>query len=354
MKQLTYQDRKVIMRGLDMRHRQSTIARAMGLHRSTICNEIKRNSVNNVYDADIAHKMATERRKKANQARAKKNNKQLVEYIKKELKKTDSPEQISNRAKETNEYNISHQTIYVWAREWYFKDGIDYLQYFRRLGKITIPKYKKGKKQTYNKRKRESDNQKRSIKELPAEAKNITETGHIEGDTVAGTNEDRKCVATFTDRFCGAEVSILMKKKTAKEFKNAVLKAAKKIKMKTLILDNGAEMSLWQEIEKELPDLKIYFANPANPGQRGLNENTNGLIRQFLPKKYSFKFLRQSYLDTIDTMLNHRPRKRYNYRTPFEVYNDLPPCEKNIPENVYSGFDKIRKILNDSIKTAVT
>jgi len=133
-------------------------------------------------------------------------------------------------------------------------------------------------------------------------------------------------ITTLVDRKTKILVAAKMKNKLAKTFNKACQLAFSVIeKIKTITFDNGTEMSNFVELE-ELLECDIYFADPGRPGQRGLNENTNGLLRQYFPKGYDFTKIKQKDVDKAVSKINNRARKSLGYKTPLETYFDIPPA----------------------------
>ena len=163
------------------------------------------------------------------------------------------------------------------------------------------------------------------IHERPAIVDEQARMGDWEGDTVIGANQEG-AIATFVDRKSLYLVAAPMPDKTPDSLNKAAVQAFNGIPKRlrhTLTLDNGKEFSRFKELEKALA-LKAYFAEPYHSCQRAINENTNGLLRQYLPKKTSFKNLAAEELNTYVEKLNNRPRKKLGFRTPAQVFLEKP------------------------------
>lgn len=221
-----------------------------------------------------------------------------------------SPEEISGRIKlETGVSRVSYSTIYRAC-----KYGLIHVPKvcFRRKRRSPTPhdEEKRGKIHNY-----------RHIQERPQSANEATEIGHWEGDTVRGAL-GKGAAATFVDRKTGYLVAILMRDRKAETLKKAMIKAysgyGDNLK-RTFTVDHGNEFFSYREIEAGL-GTKIYFADPYSSWQRGLNENTNGLLRQYYPKKFDFHSITQADLDKVVSALNRRPRKKLGFRTPEECF----------------------------------
>lgn len=163
------------------------------------------------------------------------------------------------------------------------------------------------------------------IQDRPAIVDEQARMGDWEGDTVIGANHEG-AIATFVDRKSLYLVAATMPDKTPDSLNKAGVQAFKGIPKRlrhTLTLDNGKEFSRFKELEKALA-LKAYFADPYCSCQRAINENTNGLLRQYLPKKTSFKNLTNEELNTYVDKLNNRPRKKLGFRTPAQIFLEKP------------------------------
>ena len=162
---------------------------------------------------------------------------------------------------------------------------------------------------------------KRRIDERPEIINRRGRIGDFEGDTMLGRDK-RVRIVTYVDRKSGYLVSFLLPRMNAELLSTLTVQAFKKIsknKKKTITFDNGIEFSAWENIEKKT-NMKIYFAYPYHSWERGTNENTNGLIRQYFPKKYDFNLISPKELDYVVQKLNNRPRKRLKFRTPKDVF----------------------------------
>lgn len=163
-----------------------------------------------------------------------------------------------------------------------------------------------------------------SIEERPAEVVNRVIPGHWEGDLLVGKNR-QSFLGSLVERTTRATILIPLKNKTAKEVRKAFAKEAKKIPSHmrlSLTYDQGNEMADHKLFMKET-QMQVYFAHPASPWERGTNENTNGMIRQFFPKGMDFSKISRREVKRVQHLLNGRPRKVLNWSTPHEVFNSL-------------------------------
>jgi IS30 family transposase len=159
------------------------------------------------------------------------------------------------------------------------------------------------------------------IEQRPSIASAKTQIGHWEGDTIIGGNH-LGAIATHVDKASKFLVARVMKNRTAAEMNQVSIAAFSAItsdKCRTFTFDNGKEFSKHQQMARVL-GVQCYFANPYHSWERGLNEHTNGLMRQFFPKGTNFKIVKQQQVDRVVDLINHRPRKSLGYRTPHEVF----------------------------------
>ena len=289
------------------------IAQAMGRSRSTISRELgrNRNTHDNVYRAEVANSYATARRRRERRgSHYTKAQWSLVIYY---IRKKWSPEQISAHLETHAAFSMSHETIYRYILKDKKKGGSLYM-HLRIMPKLRRKRYN-------TKDSRGVLPGKRHISTRPAEVEARQQLGHWEGDTVIGSDKHH-CVLTLVERKTGFVIIKKMVARTATLTTAAVLDAVKehRRKMKTITFDNGTEFHSYAEIEKEHPTLTCYFATPYHSWERGTNENTNGLIRQYLRKGHSMEGVTQDKCDYIANELNTRPRKRHGFKTPKSLY----------------------------------
>lgn len=292
--------------------RPAAIARALGRHRSTIGREIKRNSNRDgAYRPSTADQMTRGRR-----SRSRRNQRftaadwRLVDpWIREDF----SPEQISGWLLRRRELSISHETIYryIWADR-------------KRGG--TLSRHLRGARKQRRKRYGHYDSRgrlagKRPISERPPGAENRSRIGHLEGDTVLGT--DNHCLLTLVDRKTGFTWIGKLQARTVAATNRAAIALLNTTAQSThtVTVDNGTEFHGYKAIEAST-GVTFFFATPHHSWERGTNENTNGLIRQYAPKRTSLARLTQADCDRIAAKLNNRPRKRLGFRTPAECYDN--------------------------------
>jgi IS30 family transposase len=290
---------------------QATIARALGRHPSTISREVRRNSrKDGGYRPSTAGEMTRGRR-----SRSRRNRRFTPEQwamVETRLQQLWSPEQISGRLALEGQLSISHETLYrhVWKDR--ARGGTLYL-YLRQCIKQKRKRYGR-----YDSRGRLAG--KRSISERPPGAENRSRIGHLEGDTMIGAS-DKHCVLTLVDRKTGYVLIGKLRQRTVRKANRraiALLRGSGR-RARSLTLDNGTEFHGYKAIEAAT-GATVYFATPHHSWERGTSENTNGLIRQYLPKRRSMAHVDQRLCSRIAAHLNARPRKRLGYRTPAELY----------------------------------
>lgn len=320
--ELSLDERVEVQRRLEAGDTLRTIARSLGRSASTISRECKRASADRgSYRAQTAHRHAWTARCKPRVVR-KLADPALWETVQDLLHARWSPEQIAGILKrgfpEDASLRVSHETIY----------SAIYLTPRGALRKELIATLRQGRS-TRKPRTRGTDRRgqipnMRSIRERPPEVEERLIPGHWEGDLIKGAC-NRSSVGTLVERTSGFVVLAKMSSASAADALESFDKALKRIPealRKTLTYDQGKEMSYHDALTLRT-GVKVYFADPHSPWQRGSNENTNGLLRQYLPKGADLSVYSQDDLDKIALSLNTRPRKRHDFRTPLQVYNEL-------------------------------
>ena len=314
-KQITNDQRNEIYALKRAGHKQKDIARIIHKDPSTISRELKRNkSESGKYLALGAKRKTKERRIEAN-ARFKKieHNEKLKQRIIKRLKKYDSPEQIAGQWNQINPGGkIGKDTIYKFV----YEKRKDLIKYLRRMKS----KYRARYGTRIREKQRELE-RKRRINQRPEIINVRGRIGDWEGDTVRG-NGNSGYIITYVERKSGYLVAGKVNSATVENINAFTIKKFKQIpraKRQSVTYDNGSEFSGYDIIEEQT-GLIAYFAFPYHSWERGTNENTNGLLRQFFPKKMRFDTVTQEQLDKVVRNINHRPRKRLNYHTPYEIF----------------------------------
>ncbi len=222
-----------------------------------------------------------------------------------------SAEQISGRLKQEN-ISISHETIYQHISKDKKNGGSLYLH-------LRCQKKRKKRYGTASHDKRGQIPNKVSIDKRPAIVDEKNRIGDWEGDLIIGKNH-KKALLTLTDRKSKLVKIVKIDSKKADVVENAVSAALKGVRIFTLTFDNGKEFTNHENMSKRI-EAKIYFAHPYSSYERGLNENTNGLIRQYFKKGSSFENITDQKVKEVENILNNRPRKTLGYCTPMEIYS---------------------------------
>ncbi|HAH55028.1 MAG TPA: IS30 family transposase [Flavobacterium sp.] len=261
----------------------------------------------------LAQEIAKKRFSKA-QSQKKEWSKECLKEVKLRLENCEDPDQISNRMKMERKEAPSHETIYKMIYENRYEMGI-YACKLRR-------KHKKRKQRGLKKQRRSPIPNRVGIEHRPE----IIGKGHWEGDTVIGKNM-KGAIATFADEESKFLIAQLMQDKTSQSLNQAAKESFKDIKhLQTFTFDNGGEFALHQDLTKTL-GANCYFANPYHSWERGLNEHTNRLLRQYFPKKTDFTQLTNEEIQLAVMAINNRPRKSLNYLTANEVYFNHSNCQ---------------------------
>jgi transposase, IS30 family len=312
-RQITFEERYTVgllrQRGLS----PAAIARTLGRHRSTIGREIRRNRAHSdgTYRPPLADGYARGRR-----ARSRRNRQfspadwaQVQELLREDW----SPEQVAGWLRRFRLLRISHETIYryIWAEK---QAGGTLHQHLRGARKQRRKRYGR-----YDSRGRLAG--KRMITERPARVATRQELGHWEGDTMLGDSQAGPCVLSLVERKSGYLLLGQLRQRTSAFVNHRArqLIAAQPQPVRTITVDNGTEFHEYAALERAT-GTQFYFATPHHAWERGTNENTNGLVRQYLPKRQSMAHLTQHDCNRIAAKLNHRPRKRLGFRTPEECY----------------------------------
>ena len=316
---LTLAEREEISRGLvagqSLRYIAATLERAP----STISREIQRNGGRHGYRANRADRAAWDRARRPKRCKLK-NNRALARVVAQKLQQHWSPEQIAGWLKCTyphNErYQVSHETIYqslfIQARGALKQELLGHLRRQRRLRRPRRGGLKdKGLGQI-------TDTV--SIRERPAGAEDRAVPGHWEGDLLFGGNNSY--IATLVERQTRYVMLAKVASADTETVINALIKQAHKLPRelyKSLTWDRGKEMADHQRFTLAT-DIQVYFCDPHSPWQRGSNENTNGLLRQYFPKGMDLSNVHQNRLNAVARQLNERPRKTLNFQTPAQRF----------------------------------
>ena len=314
MSHLSYEQRYTIEVLLKDGKKKSEIASLLSVHKSTITNELKRNSDgrNKEYRSSLAQKKCEQRHR--NKTKYVKFDDQLQYQVNSLIKKDYSPEQITGYLKKMGLSSVSHERIYthIWKDK---KNKGDLYLHLRRKGR------------RYRKRGSSKDSRgmivgRVGIEHRPKEADTREVFGHFEVDTIIGKNH-QGAIITLNELASGM---IWMKKVSSRDARLVREKLCDRLDeikpfLKTITSDNGKEFSEHQYITDQYCD--FYFANPYSPWERGANENLNGLIRQYIPKSTDLSTVSDQRIKEIEKILNTRPRKRLNFENPIFVMEQL-------------------------------
>lgn len=321
---LTIEERSVIAHLIRQGKSRNQIAVQLSRSSGTISRELSRNCsarCGSIYHANAAQRQHDQRRHAANGQRGKLRHKPLQQAIKKGLKQRWSPkiisENIKRKHRNDSSMHVSSPTIYAYLK----RDA-------KQGGKLQtqLPRCGKGRKPNGSRTsRRQALPGRRSITQRPNGADNRSRRGHWEGDTVEGSHK-KSFIVSMVDRKSRYTLLAKTRDKSVATINATIIRMFDPLPAslrRTATLDNGTEFAGFKQLEK-LINIQIYFADPYSPWQRGTNEQTNGLLRMFLPKGTNFRHVSDTRLAQIEAMLNNRPRKCLNYRTPAEVFKPPP------------------------------
>jgi IS30 family transposase len=309
---LTIEERSCIALYYKQGLKISEIAELIGRNKSTISRELKRNPSRDYgYNAIGAQRKYNKRRKSCKRHKVLENQLiyKLVEFG---LLQYWSPDEIVNKL--PNELSIGVSTIYRAIDDKMF--SIETTSKLRRYGKNLKRNSNKSKGVCYD------FSNVKTIHERPKAVETREEFGHWELDTVVLRNECGCHIATFVERKTRYAIFVKIANRKAKTMSDAIIEAFKYLPdfaVKTLTVDRGLEFTDWERVEKAL-NTKVYFCDPYSPWQRGTNENTNGLLRQFFPRRKLLPPVTNKSILFAQNMINNRPRKVLNYSSPYQLF----------------------------------
>jgi IS30 family transposase len=314
---LSIDERENILKMKSTGNNLSEIARSLGRNKGTLSRELSRNtSSTGDYKPHLAQRYYGKRRSDSKQPYRLEQNGRLRQRVRHKLKQYHSPEQISGRLErdcpDTPGMHVSPLTIYSWVKRDKAVGGTLYR--FLRQG------HRKRRKKHGSDDKRGQIPDRRPISERPEVVDRRDRFGDWEGDTVCGQGHG-SFIATHVERKSRYLLSGKMEDKSVDSMNETTRRLFRKIprsKRKTATFDNGKEFAGFKALEKSV-GFCCYFADPYSSWQRGTNENTNGLLRQFFSKGTDFNEISHGELDKAVALINNRPRKCLNYRTPHEV-----------------------------------
>jgi len=317
---LSMLEREEISRAIVAGYSMRSIAESLGRAPSTISREISRNGGLAHYRASSAEQAAWDRAQRPKTCKLVKN-RRLARIVANKLQLAWSPEQIAGWLKLTysndESYRVSHETIYrslfIQARGALKKE---LLQHLRRTRGMRRSRHHTQKTANHG---RITDTV--SISERPASVEDRAVPGHWEGDLISGSNNSH--IATLVERHTRYVMLVKVDGKDTETVINALIKHAHKLPhelYQSLTWDRGKEMADHNRFSLAT-DIKVYFCDPQAPWQRGSNENTNGLLRQYFPKGTDLSIHSQAKLNAVARQLNERPRKTLGYETPADRFN---------------------------------
>jgi IS30 family transposase len=308
--QLTREQRYQIYALKKADHSQTEMAAIIGCHESTISRELARNGGQRGYRPKQAQELALSRKLPAHRPRIQPETWAQVESL---VQQQWSPEQISGRLKLEQNVCVSHERIY----QYIYADK-------RAGGTLHLHlRCQKKRKKRYGQRDRRGQLQaRRSIEERPKVVEAKQRLGDWEADTIIGQHH-RQAIVSLVERKSKLTRLAKVERNTADDVRRELTAQLEQLVVKTITSDNGREFAHHQRIAQHLK-ADFYFAHPYASWERGLNENTNGLVRQYFPKKSDFSKIADKQINQVIERLNNRPRKTLGYKTPNEVFFKLP------------------------------
>lgn len=311
--QLTEEQRYQIYEDLTSGYTQTDIAKRIGVNKSTVCRELQRNTGLKGYRPKQAHFSAMKHRKQKSGTKFSLSQIYRIECL---IRHDWSPEQISGWLSANKEFSISHEWIYLHIYADKAKGGDLYLHL----------RCQKQRKKRYGYYERRGEIKHRiSIDERPDIVDQKTRFGDWEADTITGTQSGPRLV-TVNERKSRYTLVGLAEDKSADAVSGTLVRMLRpyRSRVKTITYDNGKEFAQHQRVS-DMTQSDAYFAHPYQSWERGLNENTNGLLRQYFPKGSDFSVLTDEDIIRAVNRLNNRPRKCLNYKTPNQVFSGINP-----------------------------
>jgi IS30 family transposase len=306
--QLTRGQRYQIYILLKAGQNQTTIAAMLGCHKSTISRELRRNRGPGGYYPKQAQQQTRRRQRRSHGPRISAETWQLVELL---LQRQWSPEQIAGRLKLEQQRTVSHERIYLYIYADKRRGGLLHLN---------LRSQKKQRKRYGGYIRRGQIPNRVSIEQRPQIVASKRRFGDWEADTIIGARH-QGALLSCTERKSKLVRLTKLTSKAAGELQHHSIKLLSPLaaKVHTITVDNGKEFCEHEAIAAAL-QTRIYFAHPYASWERGLNENTNGLVRQYFPKKHDFRRISNAEVQRVTELLNNRPRKTLGFRTPNEVF----------------------------------
>lgn len=326
--QLSIEEREFLKEGLWAKKSLRQIALEMKRSVATISREIKRNGRSGYYSPYKANERAcVQKSSRGREARLK--NDEIRAYVVSKLKQGWSPEQISGRLKLEKGQAISHEAIYQYIYHQVHRDGWGYLKPGKEDLRVYLKRrHKRRTKKGLRSSKRVGKIAGKSIDDRPAEVELRKDIAHWEGDSIV-SKKSKFRLNTLVERKSGIVYITKMTDGTSEATRQAVIERLRPLPSqyrKTLTVDNGSENACLAALEEAL-GIDCYLAHAYHSWEKGTNENTNGLVRWYVPKGTDFAHITNEEIQAIENALNNRPRKRLGWRTPLEVFNQSVALE---------------------------
>jgi IS30 family transposase len=316
---LKAEEREVLSQMYVAGRSRSEIAKALRRHHSTIGRELKRNGYKDLYSAVDAQCCAEQRRLKGRTQCRKMNRPENREYVTKGLRACWSPDQIAGRSRrdfpEDSRRKLSHTTIYTWIKQ------DDHRQRWQKL--LRCHKRKRRHEKSAARRGR-------ALEQRPDIINQRGRDGDWEGDTIVGSGPHGGVFVSLVERRSRYTILLPLSDRKADRVERSIRSRLQQLPAAlrhSITFDNGSEFAAFQALENSL-GLEVYFTDPHSPWQRGTNEYTNRLVRQFAPKGTSFREFSAYKVAKFARLLNDRPRKQHHYQTPNEIFREA--CQRAI------------------------
>ena len=291
---------------------QTAIAKEIGVHKSTITRELQRNTGQRGYRPKQAHELAQRRRQ--DRARTPRITAETWQTVETHLRQEWSPEQISGWLQREHKPSVSHERIYQYVYDDKWAGGTLH-QHLR---------CQKQRRKRYGSRDRRGQLvNRRCISQRPAIVQQRSRLGDWEADTISGKGHQQALVS-LTERKSKLTLLAKVEQATAEAVEAAISGLLEPLaqRVHTITSDNGREFARHQQVAAKLK-ADFYFAHPYASWERGLNENTNGLVRQYFPKGSDFTPITEEAIEQVMQRLNHRPRKTLGFSTPHQIFYEL-------------------------------
>jgi IS30 family transposase len=308
--QFRAEEREVISQMIAAGKSPAAVARFLHRHPTSVRRELRRNGFKGLYCAVHAQQLSGRRRREGRAKCRKLARPENREYVEQRLRKCWSPEQIAERSKREfptdPRRKLSRQTIYTWlAHDDHRRRWIVYLRHYKRRRRHA----------------RAAGRTDRALQKRPAIVNERGRYGDWEGDTIVGSGRHGGALISVVERKSGYLVLLPVAGRKAEPVRRSICGRMGQMPcalLQSMTVDNGSEFAEYAAIENAL-GLQVFFTDPHAPWQRGTNENTNGLVRQFFPKGTNLALASRYKVAKVEQLLNDRPRKRLNFQTPSEI-----------------------------------